>query len=184
MNISRTVKRTIIVIAVVICVLSLAACGNTEETKEKRKFPKFEGTDFEGNAVDETLFSENKVTIVNFWFNECSACVDEMKELDQLNQELKEKGGEVIGVNVEASSDKEKLEDARKRLKEQDTVFRNILISKGEEAKEYMSNIVAFPTTILVDEKGNIIGAPIQGSIDNENNRKKIEEAADEIFGE
>ena len=59
MNISRTVKRTIIVIAVVICVLSLAACGNTEETKEKRKFPKFEGTDFEGNAVDETLFSEN-----------------------------------------------------------------------------------------------------------------------------
>ena len=47
-----------------------------------------------------------------------------------------------------------------------------------------MSNIVAFPTTILVDEKGNIIGAPIQGSIDNENNRKKIEEAADEICGE
>lgn len=181
MNISKTVKRAISVMAVLVCMFSLVACGNMGEKTENREFPKFKGTDFEGNAVDETIFSENKVTVVNFWFNECSACVDEMKELDKLNQELKEKGGEVVGINVDAFSDKEKLENAKKLLKEQDATFRNILISEGEDAKEYISNIIAFPTTILIDAKGNIIGTPIQGNIDHEKNRKKIEDAVDEI---
>ena len=166
--------------AVVVCMFSLAACGNMGDKTENLEFPKFKGADFEGNAVDETMFAENKVTVVNFWFNECSACVEEMNELDQLNQELKEKGGQVVGINVEASDDKEKLENAKKLLKEQDAAFRNILISEGEDAKN-ISDIIAFPTTILIDAKGNIIGTPIQGSIDNEKNRKKIEDAVEEI---
>ena len=31
-------------------------------------FNNFSGKDFDGNSVDESLFSKNAVTVVNFWF--------------------------------------------------------------------------------------------------------------------
>ena len=41
-------------------------------------FPKFEGSDLEGNPVDNSLFAGNAFTVVNFWFNGCKPCVEEM----------------------------------------------------------------------------------------------------------
>ena len=38
-------------------------------------FPKFEGSDLEGNPVDNSLFAGNAFTVVNFWFNGCKPCV-------------------------------------------------------------------------------------------------------------
>ena len=63
-------------------------------------FPSFKGSDLEGNAVDESIF-KGKVTVVNFWFSTCSPCVAELGDLDALDKELKQRGGMVIGVNVD-----------------------------------------------------------------------------------
>ena len=61
-----------------------------------QKFPAFEGKDLDGNEVkSDTLFSGNAVTVVNFWFTTCNPCVGELAELDALNKELAEKGGDV-----------------------------------------------------------------------------------------
>ena len=35
--------------------------------------------------VDESLFSKNKVTVVNFWFSGCKPCVEELSKLNELN---------------------------------------------------------------------------------------------------
>ena len=34
-------------------------------------FPTFTGTDLDGNDVDSSIFSQNAVTVVNFWFSGC-----------------------------------------------------------------------------------------------------------------
>lgn len=91
------------------------------------------------------------------------------------------KGVELVGINVEAGKNKDVLEQAKKILKEQGATFRNVVISEGDEAKEYMSDITVFPITILVDSEGKIVENPIQGSIDNEENMKKIESMINEI---
>ena len=39
-----------------------------------------------------------------------------------------------------------------------------------------MSTIMAFPTTILVDRNGNIVGEPLLGGIDNEDNYNTLME--------
>ena len=39
--------------------------------------------------------------MVNFWFNGCKPCVEELDDLNTLNQQVKEQGGEVIGINTE-----------------------------------------------------------------------------------
>ena len=41
---------------------------------------------------------------------------------------------------------------------------------RDHAAGKYASEIMAFPTTILVDRNGNIVGEPMLGGIDNKDN--------------
>lgn len=181
MNLLKTGKKAVMMMVVLVCMLSCAACATTSKKTKISEFPEFQGTDFEGNAVDETLFAANQATVVNFWYNECSACVDEMQALDALNQKLKEKGVELVGINVEAGNHEEILRSAKQILKDQNATFRNLVISDGDAAKKYMSGIVVFPTTIVVDSEGKMVGSPIEGNIDNESNMKKLERLISEV---
>ena len=63
-------------------------------------FKGFKGKDLDGNDVDDSLFAKNKVTVVNFWFSGCKPCVGELSKLNELNETLKEMGGEVVGINT------------------------------------------------------------------------------------
>ena len=49
-------------------------------------FPAFTGKDLDGNDVDNSIFSQNAVTVVNFWFSGCKPCVAELGELNALNE--------------------------------------------------------------------------------------------------
>ena len=48
--------------------------------------------------------------------------------------------------------------------------YRNLSIDSSSAAGKYASEIMAFPTTILVDRNGNIVGEPMLGGIDNKDN--------------
>ena len=41
------------------------------DSEEASPFRNFSGQDYDGNTVDESLFSKNAVTVVNFWFTGC-----------------------------------------------------------------------------------------------------------------
>ena len=127
------------------------------------------------------MFGKNEVTLLNFWSNGCTACVNEMPALEELNKKLREKGAEIIGVNVEASGGNESLEEAKKILAKQDVTYRNIFISGGKEAEDYLKNIFAFPTTVLVDKNGKIIGEPIAGNLEDEERIHAIFQMIDEV---
>ena len=129
-------------------------------------FQNFSGQDFDGNSVDESLFSGNAVTVVNFWFTGCKPCVAELSKLNELNNTLKAMGGEVIGINTETFD----YNEAAAVLESQGAKYRNISIDSASDAGKYASDIMAFPTTILVDRNGNIVGDPILGGIDNQDN--------------
>ena len=74
--------------------------GKPIEKDDLMKFPAFDGKDLDGNEVDSsTLFEGNTVTVVNFWFTTCSPCVNELADLEELNKQLAEKGGAVVGIN-------------------------------------------------------------------------------------
>jgi len=131
----------------------------------------FSGQDFDGNSVDESLFSGNAVTVVNFWFTGCKPCVAELSKLNELNNTLKAMGGEVIGINTETFDNNEAaMKEAAAVLESQGATYRNISIDSASDAGKYASDIMAFPTTILVDRNGNIVGDPILGGIDNQDN--------------
>lgn len=143
----------------------------TNDSGEESPFKNFSGTDFDGNSVDESLFSGNAVTVVNFWFTGCKPCVAELSKLNELNDTLREMGGEVIGINTETFDGNEAaIKDAAAILESQGAAYRNFSIDSDSDAGKYAANIMAFPTTILVDRNGNIVGEPLLGGIDNQDN--------------
>ena len=76
---------------------------NTDQknsSKDASPFKNFSGQDYDGNSVDESLFSKNAVTVINFWFTGCKPCVAELSKLNELNDAIKSMGGEVVGINT------------------------------------------------------------------------------------
>ena len=150
----------------------------TSSKAASEKFPSFKGKDFDGNDVDESLFSKNEATLVNFWFNGCSACVNEMPALEEFNKKLKEKGAELIGINAGTASDEKGLAEAKEILSKQGATYRNLILPNDHE---YVRKIFSFPTTVIVDKNGNIVGNPIVGAIEDEDKQAKILKIIDEI---
>lgn len=97
----------------------IAALAPAEDTSSSAAaqgtaFPQFEGNDLEGNPVDNSLFAGNAFTVVNFWFNGCKPCVEELDDLNALNEKVKAQGGEVIGINTETLDGNQQGIDAAK----------------------------------------------------------------------
>ena len=145
--------------------------GAKNDSDDTAPFQNFSGKDFDGNAVDQNLFSGNAVTVINFWFTGCKPCVAELSKLNELNDAIKSMGGEVVGINTETfDGNKTAIKEAKTILEKQGAKYRNLSIDSSSDAGKYASDIMAFPTTILVDRNGNIVGDPMLGGIDNQDN--------------
>ena len=198
MKTKMTIKRILPVFMVTaMLAASITACGNkgnagsaatgskmatgsmTASNKAAgEKFPGFKGKDFDGNDVDESLFSKNEATLVNFWFNGCSACVNEMPALEEFSKKLKEKGAELVGINAGTASDEKGLAEAKDILSKQGVTYRNLILPDDHE---YVRKIFSFPTTVIVDKNGNIVGQPIVGAIEDEKKQAEILKVIEEI---
>lgn len=153
------------------------------EDDSSMKFPEFEGTDLEGNPVTSDLFKENSVTVVNFWFSACAPCIAELGELNELNEELKLKGGAVIGINADTiGGDESMIMEARQILEKKGAAYQNIYFSADSEAGQLTYSITAFPTTVVVDRNGRMVGEPILGGINNESQMKSLQDLIDETL--
>lgn len=182
-------KKYVLLSLCLVLLLALGSCGNSgsedngNET-DMQEFPSFTGLDLDGNSVNSDIFSESSVTVVNFWFSSCSPCIGELSELDSLDQELKEKGGAVIGINTDTlNGDNSMIEEAKKILMQQKASYRNLYFdSNSGDALDFANSITSFPTTYLVDRGGYIIGDPVVGSIDDESTMKMLKKRIDKII--
>lgn len=147
-------------------------------------FPSFEGQDLDGNPVDSaTLFSNNAVTVVNFWFTTCKPCVGELPDLEALHQELAKKGGAVIGINAfTLDSNVKEIEDAKSILEQQGVTYPNIWFASNSDAGLFTAGLYAFPTTYVVDRNGRIVGDPIVGAISSDAQMKKLNALIDQAL--
>ena len=147
------------------------------------KFPEFEGMDLDGNPVTSELFKENSVTVVNFWFSTCAPCIEELGELNELNEKLQLRGGEVIGINADTiGGDEKMIMEAKELLKAKGAMYRNLYFPENSEIGQLAYSIMAFPTTVVVDRNGNVVGEPILGGINNEAQMKALQDLIDEVL--
>ena len=89
------------------------------------------------------------VVLINFWASWCGPCREEMPLLNALHKKYEPLGFTVIGVNVE-----EDVNNARGFLKDFPVDFPVLLDNQNKVSKQY--NVVAMPTTVVVDRDGNM----------------------------
>ena len=89
------------------------------------------------------------VVMINFWASWCGPCRQEMPILSELHDKYKSMGFTVLGVNVEENSS-----EARKLLKEMPVSFPLLFDNDSSVSRQY--DVVAMPSTVLVDRNGNV----------------------------
>ena len=158
--------------------------GKPIEKSDLTKFPAFDGKDLAGNEVkSSTLFGENTVTVVNFWFTTCSPCVGELAEMEALNKQLAEKGGAVVGINsFTLDGDKTAIAEAKDSLAKKGVSYKNIWFDSKSEAGKFTSGLYSYPTTYVVDKNGNIVGEPIVGAITGQKQAQTLQKLIDQAI--
>ena len=123
----------------------------------------FETIDLNGNPVkSESLFAQNKVTMINIWATTCGPCINEMPELEAMNREFKEKGGAIVGLVDDVWVDNMKyLDEAKSIIEATGVTYTNLCAWDGYQNE---LEAVGTPITYFVNSHGEIIGDAILGA--------------------
>lgn len=148
---------------------------NTGESPTK--LPDFTSKDQNGKPYSMEDIAKNDATVINLWFTGCSACIEEMDELNNLADELNKKEGvEFLSMCTDVYYDESTKEAFDRIIKDKKPTYKALAVDYEGDIKDYLETIFAFPTTIVVDKHGNIIGDPIEGALIPEEQVKKLNE--------
>ncbi len=115
---------------------------------DRHPAPDFTLTDANGQSV--TLSDlRGQVVMINFWASWCGPCRKEMPLLEQIHRRYEPLGFTLLGINVE-----ENPADGKAFLKEHPVTFDVLYDPENGTSKLY--DVVAMPSTVLIDRKGNI----------------------------
>ena len=153
---------------------ALTACGQGESGGESSRqvtvFEDFTAQDLDGNPVDESIFADCDVTMINLWGTFCGPCLQEMPDLGEIADEYADKGFQIVGICTDAVNlDGEILEDvvetAKADAQETGADYLHI-VPVGEIFTDLLPRVTGVPTTIFVDSKGQQIGLADIGAKD------------------
>ena len=163
---------------------ALTACGQGESGGESSRqvsvFEDFTAQDLDGNPVDESIFADCDVTMINLWGTFCGPCLQEMPDLGEISDEYADKGFQIVGICTDAVNlDGEILEDvvetAKADAQETGADYLHI-VPVGEIFTDLLPRVTGVPTTIFVDSKGQQIGLADIGAKDKDAWIQVIEE--------
>ena len=127
-----------------------------------------------GNSSASNIAYKGKVVYVDFWASWCPPCLKSLPFLNILDRDLKNRGLQVIGVNVD-----EHINDANAFLKNHPANFIVGSDSKGACPKAF--GIMGMPSSYLIDRKGNVRLVHI-GFRDGD--RKELRQAIEQLLSE
>lgn len=105
---------------------------------------------------------KNKVVVIQLMGTWCPNCMDETKFLASFYEKYKTKGLEVVALAFERTDDFAKAVNNIQRTKTRFNAGYEFLITEktgaqqASEALPMLNKVMAFPTTIYIDKKGNV----------------------------
>ncbi len=107
------------------------------------------------SGQDRSLESfRGSLVMLNFWASWCGPCIKEKPSMASMYSELKEKGLEIIGINLQ-----EERETAQTFADEHNIPFTVLLDIKGEVGGMY--GVRSIPTTYIIGRDGTVLGGAI-----------------------
>ncbi|MFV0465900.1 MAG: rhodanese-like domain-containing protein [Lachnospiraceae bacterium] len=128
----------------------------------------FRSTDIYGNPIDETVFAENKLTMINIWGTFCPPCIAEMPDLGEISTEYADSGFKIVGVVLDTTGQggaivQSQVVAARELVDETGAGYLHLLPTTDLLASG-MNAVFNIPTTIFVDSTGTQVGDAYVGS--------------------
>ena len=145
----------------------LSAEGNVPESEEQSRNFTFSTTDVYENAIDDSIFDQYDLIMLNFWAYWCQPCVREIPELEQLHQSYP--NVLLLGVIVDDTD-----MDATLSILENANVSYPVVFPAGDLEK-LARNCQYIPTTFFLKPNGLILGEPQVGSNDLDGWTKIVE---------
>ena len=107
------------------------------------------------------IYDKNyKFTIINFWATDCPGCIKEMPHLVDTYNKYKKQGIQIIAVSMFYDPPNQVL-----NFTKQNNIPFPIIIDSDNKIAQQFENIRLTPTSILINQKGQIIDQII-GEID------------------
>ncbi|MCA9706948.1 MAG: redoxin domain-containing protein, partial [Myxococcales bacterium] len=123
-----------------------------EVTAAAQAAQKFELEDLKGKKVKLEDY-RGKVVLVTFWATWCGPCKKEMPELQKFQEANKDKGVEVLAINIDDFNSRSKI----KPFLDKNNLDVKVLLEKPEQLTDY--NYQAIPALYVVDREGKIAHA-------------------------
>lgn len=125
--------------------------------------PAFTAKDLDGNTVTESIFADKDLTVVNIWGTFCGPCVREMPELGAWAKDMPD-NVQLIGlvIDIAGEEDTEHHDLAVSIMQNAEADFTQIVAN--QDFADLLKDVYGVPTTMFVDQDGNIVGDPIIGA--------------------
>ena len=131
------------------------------------KPPAFKLVDLDGNVHDSSEY-RGKPLIINFWGTFCPPCRDEMPALQSVYEQWKDKGVQLVGINL--SEDKLSVQSFAGQVGAKFP----ILLDRNRQT-ERAFNLKQYPTTFFIRADGTIEDVVIGGPLSEDLIRGHIE---------
>ena len=161
---------------------------DNEDLQLSGSFGTFTTSDIQGNDIDETLFRDKKLTLVNVFATWCTPCVEEIPELEKLREKAEELGVGVAGIVMDTrdaagKQDNEAIQKAQLLAEKSGAKF-PFLIPDDTSFDGILEKIDAFPQTFFVDQNGNIVGETYMGARNYDDWMSIVEKELDRLGSE
>ncbi len=93
---------------------------------------------------------KGKVVIINFWAKWCNSCRKKMLILDEIYNEYKSKGLEIIGISIDRRSQRKKVLEISSSLS-----YPNAMFYEAKEISFEEPDII--PVNYVIDKNGKLI---------------------------
>lgn len=139
----------------------------SDEEEQPGVMSGFTAVDLEGNEVDDSIFEDYQVTMINAWGTFCGPCIKEMPELGELSEEYADEDVRIVGLvtdvlNYDGSVNEEQVSIAAEIVEETGADYLHILPTG--DLIGLLMQITAVPTTFFVDSEGRQVGNAYLGA--------------------
>ncbi len=140
---------------------SAATAEPSASERSGTRFPDFEMTTLTGEKVDQSIFAEKDLTMVNIWATSCPPCINEMPDLGKLSEVMQsDYNAQLIGIVVDVR-DEDTLNLASEILSQSEAKHMNLLPDEG--VFNFLSQYEYVPTTLFIDKEGYLLTKPVVG---------------------
>lgn len=125
--------------------------GSAQGAKELSKAPGFSAPDLKGEKVELSILLEKGPVLISFWATHCKPCIKELSKLQKRYSEYKEKGFEILAIDVDGPRSVSRVKSKVKGLKWE---FPVLFDTNKDIYRKF--HVLGIPHTVLIDQENEI----------------------------